>query len=425
MSTVTVGISDASRRHGRRRPRLATVLGLAVALVALLPATSSHAAPLVRQGAGPNPADIQGVVDQFRADLGGLNNGVGGSFRSGRREVNWDGVPDASAAPNFLDPKFFNTVSARGMVLNTFEAATGGGLNDFIVSADSSNPTNTAVEFGDIDSSYQAIFKPFSAQRLFVARNTHLLEVSFFVPGTNIPATVSGFGAVFTDVDTSTASSGRAALIRAYDATGTQLVSFTASAASGGLSFGGVSFTAGERIARVQIQAGNAALATGVADSVGTDVVAMDDFIFGEPRAITAGKADFDGDGGTDLSVFRPSEGRWYTTDSGTGTVVATSFGLSGDLPAPGDYDGDGRTDLAVFRPSNGGWFINRSTAGPVTVFFGLNGDTPVPGDYDKDGKTDIAVYRSSVGGWYIQQSSNSAVRTEFFGLSGDIPIPK
>ncbi len=89
-------------------------------------------------------------------------------------------------------------------------------------------------------------------------------------------------------------------------------MALAATAANNGLSFSGFTFTAGERLARVLIVAGNADLATGVGDSVATDVIAMDDFIFGEPRAMEDHPADFDGDGGTDLSVFRPSEGRWY-----------------------------------------------------------------------------------------------------------------
>ena len=57
------------------------------------------------------------------------------------------------------------------------------------------------------------------------------------------------------------------------------------------------------------------------------------------------------------------------------------------------DYDGDGRTDVAVYR--DGTWFILRSSGGVIaTGWGGLPQDIPVPADYDGDGKTDIAVYR-------------------------------
>ena len=41
---------------------------------------AAPAAPIIRLASGANPAAIQATVDQFRADLGGANNGVGGSF---------------------------------------------------------------------------------------------------------------------------------------------------------------------------------------------------------------------------------------------------------------------------------------------------------------------------------------------------------
>jgi hypothetical protein len=74
------------------------------ALVALFLSspTLSSAAPVVFEASGASPADIQASVDDFRAFLGVLNPNVPGSFPSGRREINWDGVPDAFSAPNNL-----------------------------------------------------------------------------------------------------------------------------------------------------------------------------------------------------------------------------------------------------------------------------------------------------------------------------------
>jgi hypothetical protein len=119
---------------------------------------------------------------------------------------------------------------------------------------------------------------------------------------------------------------------------------------------------------------------------------------------------DYDGDGNVDAAVFRASVGGWFI--DGQPTVF---FGLTGDIPVPADYDGDGDCDIAIFRPSVGGWYIRNQP----TVFLGLNGDIPVPGDYDGNGTADVAVFRPSVGGWYVNGQA-----TVFFGLNSDIPVP-
>jgi hypothetical protein len=141
-------------------------------------------------------------------------------------------------------------------------------------------------------------------------------------------------------------------------------------------------------------------------DAIGT----YDVFVFQRKARSTAPASDFNGDGKTDISVFRPGTNTWYVRNGAT-----VPFGASGDIPVACAYDGNGTTDIAVFRPSVGGWLVD----GQPSQFLGASGDVPVPGDYDGDGDCDVAVYRPSVGGWYrIGQP------TVFLGLSTDIPVP-
>jgi len=129
---------------------------------------------------------------------------------------------------------------------------------------------------------------------------------------------------------------------------------------------------------------------------------------------------DYDGDGKTDFSVWRPSTGIWYIINSGGGGGQF-NFGQTGDLPAQADFDGDGRTDAAVYRPSTGTWYILKSSDGQViTQQWGLASDNPAPADYDGDGKADIAVWRSSTTAFYSLNSSNGALQTPTLGQSGE-----
>ena len=231
----------------------------------------AFAVPIVEQASGANAAAIQASVDAFRTDLGGaLNPNVAGSFPGGRREINWDGVPDALSAPNNLPPNFFNVNSPRGTVFSTPGTAV----------QVSGNAGVAPVRFDNINPTYSSVFQTFSAQRLFTALGSNIVDVNFFVPGSTNPATVSGFGSVFTDVDVANTTS-----IQYFNANNISLGTFFAPTANNGLSFLGVSGF-DEGIARVRITSGNTALGPNDANGNPTDVVVMDDFLYGEPKAI-------------------------------------------------------------------------------------------------------------------------------------------
>jgi hypothetical protein len=217
-----------------------------------------------------DPADLTGTVTAFRADLGALNPPVPGSVGSGRREINWDGVPDSLAAPNLLPGDFFNVNSPRGVVFST----SGSG---FQVSARDGNPTGTPKNFANLDPAYADMFEAFSPQRLFTALGSNVTDVSFFLPGSATPALTRGFGVVFSDVDITGSTT-----LSFYDAQGALLGTYAAPGILGDKSFSFVGATFDNPVvARVRIMSGSTALGTPLTE--GVDVVAMDDFIYGEP----------------------------------------------------------------------------------------------------------------------------------------------
>ena len=258
------------------------LMGFAVSETAQ--AQANQPTPLVFQAAGPDATSIQGAVDAFRASLGDNNANNPGPIQKGRREINWDG-----GNPNLMDTTppvnpFLVFLNTRGSQFKT----PGLGLSQAPPSGGTQG--GLAVLFGNPN--YAKIFRTFSPSRLFTPVGSNITEASFSIPGTNgnAPATVRGFGAVFTDVDQPDGTGAAAAhksstRIDYFDKTGRLLFSSSvpASPGDGSLSFFGIKFD-DARIASVRITAGN--IAPGPNDDRQHDIVMMDDFIYGEPQII-------------------------------------------------------------------------------------------------------------------------------------------
>ncbi len=134
---------------------------------------------------------------------------------------------------------------------------------------------------------------------------------------------------------------------------------------------------------------------------------------FAGPTPVSRWIYDYDGDGTSDIGVYRPSSGFWLIRG-----ITRAYWGRSGDIPVPGDYTGDGTTEIGAYRPSSGYWFIKDLTR----VFWGKpNDDLPAAGDFDGDGSTDIGVYRPSSGLWAVRR-----VTRAYWGQGGgnDEPLP-
>ena len=258
--------------------------------------TRDFVPPTVFQAAGPNAASIQSSVDAYRAALGNPNNmNASGPLTTGHREINWDGGGGVNTTTAPVTP--FNVfLNTRGSQFTT----PGTGLAQ---APPSGGPQGgLAVLFNN--ASYGTIFQTFSPLRLFTPVGSNITNALFFVPGSNgsMPATVSGFGAVFTDVDQPDGSGrgerrgkreaaethgnrGASTLMEFFGANGELLFSSFVPAApgDGNLSFFGVVFN-DARIARVRIKAGD--VAPGPDDDNKNDIVMMDDFIYGEPQPL-------------------------------------------------------------------------------------------------------------------------------------------
>ncbi len=126
------------------------------------------------------------------------------------------------------------------------------------------------------------------------------------------------------------------------------------------------------------------------------------------PAAADSG--DYDGDGTTEIAVFRPASGLWAVRG-----VTRAYFGTASDVPVPADFSGNGTTEITVFRPASGVWAVR----GVTRIYFGGPADDPVPGDYEGRGTAGAAIFRKSSGLWAVR-----GVTRMYFGGSADLPVP-
>ena len=118
---------------------------------------------------------------------------------------------------------------------------------------------------------------------------------------------------------------------------------------------------------------------------------------------------DFNGDGTSDIVIFRSNTGLWAVRG-----ITRAYFGSASDQPVPADYSGSGTTDIGIYRNSSGLWAIRNLTR----FYFGSISDHPVPGDYSGDGCCDAGIFREEGGLWALRGLSRI-----YFGALNDEPV--
>ncbi len=152
---------------------------------------------------------------------------------------------------------------------------------------------------------------------------------------------------------------------------------------------------------------------------------------------------DLDGDGKPDTAVPDYVNGmvRVYRNTSTVGSLTASSFAPSLDLPTGlnpqfaeiAEIDGDGKLDLIVTNYNSNTLSILRNTSSPGTISFAPKVDLATnigpyqiaTGDLNGDGRTDIAISNANSGGVSIWENSglSGSITTTSFKPKFDIPM--
>jgi hypothetical protein len=138
--------------------------------------------------------NIDATLAGFRNVLGPVNSTTGNT--TGRREINWDGVPDSLEGKR-IPGDFFNPTEAGAPV----------SLQRGLVYALADQAMVSKQGFAEINMLASTEFSSFSGNKTFAVVSANRWPVSFQVAGQNKAASVRGFGAVFSDVDKANSTS--------------------------------------------------------------------------------------------------------------------------------------------------------------------------------------------------------------------------
>ena len=313
---VTAGAADQTVNAGQNTDQVATDDFIIADPVA---ATSSIAAAAF---SGVGTTDATSTFAAFRTGIGGADNStVAGPQTSGRREINWDGVRlDGTDFNNVTTPIVANKIT--GIPVNRFQAR-GARFDTVLAVANDGFVSANAVVANQ--------FPAFSPANTFASFNSNKYAVEFVLAGTTIPAATRGFGAIFLDVELANSSS-----IEYFNGTVSLGKFFAAVGQSGQPEFLGVLFNA-PVVTRVIITTGtapifnftNGQVTAGASESATTDLVVLDDFIFGEPllNSTSVSSASF-----TSAALAPESITSVFGEGLATGTVIASVVPLPTQL---------------------------------------------------------------------------------------------
>lgn len=215
---------------------------------------------------------IQDEIAAFRHLLGDQLNTTPGVI-GGRREINWDGVPDSLLGKD-LPVDFFNpTAPGASAALQRGLAYASAG--QFRVSK---------TDFQDVNGNVAGEFHAFSGSKTFANISSNAWEIKVEKPGQSLAAATRGFGVVFSDVDLPNSTSleffnGSKSLGKYFAPAHNAVSSF---------SFLGVYFNSAERITRIRVEH-QGVLADGqkdISNNGVSDLIVLDDLLYSEPVAI-------------------------------------------------------------------------------------------------------------------------------------------